>query len=79
MSAVQAGKKKSHVGEVTKILKPFHAELTAVNKDTFTLENVIGTTRPCATLSPPPYAHVLTSHRGSPAKSDPLSGSHVID
>jgi serine/threonine protein kinase len=54
MSAVQAGKKKSHVGEVKKILKPFHAELTAVNKDTFTLENVI-------------------------AKSDPLSGSHVID
>jgi hypothetical protein len=46
MSAVQAGKKKSHVGEVKKILKPFHAELTAVNKDTFTLENVIGTTQP---------------------------------
>lgn len=54
VSTVQAGKKKSHVGEVKKILKPFHAELTAVNKDTFTLENVI-------------------------AKSDPLSGSHVID
>lgn len=43
VSIVQAGKKKSHVGEVKKILKPFHAELTAVNKDSFTLENVIGT------------------------------------
>jgi len=54
VSVVQAGKKRSHVGEVKKILKPFHAELTAVSKESFTLENVI-------------------------SKSDPLSGSHVID
>ncbi len=58
MSAVQAGKKKSHVGEVKKILKPFHAELTAVNRDTFTLENVIGTT-PYPALPSPQHAHVL--------------------
>ena len=58
MSAVQAGKKKSHVGEVKKILKPFHAELTAVNKDTFTLENVIGTT-PDPALPSPQHAHLL--------------------
>jgi hypothetical protein len=55
VSTVQAGKKKSHVGEVKKILKPFHAELTAVNKDTFTLENVIGTR---CLIVPPPRTHV---------------------
>jgi serine/threonine protein kinase len=54
VGAVQAGRKKSHVGEVKKIVEPFHAELTAVSRESFTLENII-------------------------AKSDPLSGSHVID
>jgi hypothetical protein len=69
MSAVQAGKKKSHVGEVKKILKPFHAELTAVNKDTFTLENVIGTTHLFMRVLS--LLVWLTSHRVSSALPQP--------
>jgi len=41
VAIVQRGKKKAHIGEVMRILSPFHAELTAVNKDHFDEKTVV--------------------------------------
>jgi len=54
VSVVQRGRKKTHVGAVQQILKPFHADLLAYSKDAFT-EEIIR------------------------ERSEPLSGSHVIE
>jgi hypothetical protein len=54
VSAIQKGIKKGHLGEVKAILQPFHAELQASSKESFTETVVLD-------------------------RSNPLSGSHVID
>jgi len=40
VSILQKGKKKTHIGEVKEFLKPFHAELSAIDRTNFT-DNVI--------------------------------------
>eukprot|EP01119_Soliformovum_irregulare_P018075 TRINITY_DN547_c0_g1_i4.p4 TRINITY_DN547_c0_g1~~TRINITY_DN547_c0_g1_i4.p4 ORF type:complete len:103 (-),score=24.25 TRINITY_DN547_c0_g1_i4:886-1194(-) len=37
---IEKGQKKSHVGDVSAYLKPFHADLSAVNRENFTEEVV---------------------------------------
>eukprot|EP01088_Endostelium_zonatum_P018380 TRINITY_DN5881_c0_g1_i1.p1 TRINITY_DN5881_c0_g1~~TRINITY_DN5881_c0_g1_i1.p1 ORF type:complete len:651 (-),score=156.16 TRINITY_DN5881_c0_g1_i1:135-2087(-) len=38
---LQRGKKKAHIGELMRLLSPFHAELTAVNREHFDEKTVI--------------------------------------
>eukprot|EP01100_Stratorugosa_tubuloviscum_P010827 TRINITY_DN470_c0_g4_i1.p1 TRINITY_DN470_c0_g4~~TRINITY_DN470_c0_g4_i1.p1 ORF type:complete len:650 (-),score=280.08 TRINITY_DN470_c0_g4_i1:242-2191(-) len=38
---IEASKKRSHIAEITQLLKPFHVELSALSKQNFTLEIVI--------------------------------------
>ncbi|KAM9970717.1 hypothetical protein ACTFIR_002581 [Dictyostelium discoideum] len=51
---IQKGKKSALLGDVQKLLQPYHADITVLNKSNFTRENVID-------------------------RSNPLSGSHVIE
>merc|ERR1712137_738956 len=54
VSIIQRGKLKTHLGAVQKVLRPFHADLLAYNKERLTEEIIRD-------------------------RSDPLSGSHVIE
>merc|ERR1712137_152180 len=40
LSIIKRGKKTSDVGTVQKVMRPFHADITAVNKENFTEGNV---------------------------------------
>lgn len=51
---VEKGKKQAHLGSVTKLLSPVHAEIVAINKKNINHDTVFD-------------------------RSNPLSGSHVID
>lgn len=46
VKSVEVSKKKSHLGEVKELLKPFHCELFAVGKTNFNLETVLDRSGP---------------------------------
>ncbi|KAL6075750.1 putative Serine/threonineprotein kinase [Balamuthia mandrillaris] len=73
MPAVQKGKKKSHVGEVKTILKPFHAELTAVAKDNFNLQNVISKSDPLSAAFALPTQKSKGAHKLGTKKNRRMS------
>jgi len=40
------GKKQAHIGEITELLKPFHAELQAISKKNFNLKTLMEKSHP---------------------------------